>query len=881
MLRVALRGIRAHLVRFLLSLLAVALGVAFVAGTFALRSMLSGTFDGIVEASTPADAYVRGLDPAADASDDGDDGGTAAPAGGPGAAFGSASPGVPLTLIEAAAAADDVAAVIPVIQGSVVLVGADGTAVAAGQAPSLALVYSADDPSITLLAGSAPVGDGEIALESGALAASGLAPGDTTTVVLGGEIREVTVTGEVGYSASFAGATLVLLPQDVALAVYAPDGLVSQLAVFGADGATQDDVVASVTRALAGLDAGDAAAAGVEVVTGEDVVQENKDAIGTVLGFITTFLLVFAAIALFVGAFIISNTFAMSVRQRMREFALLRAVGASPVQVFASILVQAAVVGLVGSALGVAGGLGLVELLRAVLGSMGMELAGDVPLDAASVGLSLGVGTLVSVVAAAIPARRAALVPPVEAMRDDVTTPEAPMHRRLVVGLVLALGGAAALAAAMLRPDSGRAGLLLGVGAGAVVVAMLALAPAIATAVVRVLAWPLVRALPPMGRLARGNVVRNPRRTASTAGALMIGMALVGAATVIASTTQASVADVVAQEVDADLVLRSAGAGIPAGAVTDVRALDDVATADAFAFAALAVAGPDETGDGGDTGDAVAPAAGTIVVGATPGTFGRTMTVTTVDGDLATLADGLAAVNQTVAGEDWRVGDTLRITSSTGSHEVQVGAVVTSQGIGGSVVVDADVLDTWEPPQAQVIDTVFVRGTTGDVEALRTEVAAAVSPYIVVSVMTSDEFVSDLAAQVDQILVILYALLGLSIVIAVLGIVNTLALSVIERTREIGLLRAVGLGRLQLAATITIESVLTAVFGTAIGLAVGVGLASTLPTLFADQGLSQLAIPWGSLLAMLALAVVVGVLAALWPGVRAARLRVLDAVSYE
>jgi putative ABC transport system permease protein len=873
MLRVALRGIRAHLVRFLLSLLAVALGVAFVAGTFALRSMMSGTFDGIVEASTPADAYLRGVDTAGSAS--GDDEQAAAPASGPGAGFGSARPGVPLTLADTAAAADDVTAVVPVIQGSVVLVGADGTAVAAGQAPSLALVYSTQDPSITLLAGTAPEGDGEIALESGALAASGLALGDTTTVVLGGEVRQVTITGEVGYSASFAGATLVLLPQDVALAVYAPDGLVSELAVYGADGASQDDVVASVTQALdaaGGEDVSDdAAASPVEVVTGEQVVQENKDAIGAVLGFITTFLLVFAAIALFVGAFIISNTFAMSVRQRMREFALLRAVGASPVQVFASILVQAAVVGLIGSAIGVAGGLGLVELLRAVLGSMGMELAGDVPLDGGSVGLSLGVGTLVSVLAAAVPARRAALVPPVEAMRDDVTTPEAPMRRRLVLGLVLAVVGAAALAAAMLRPDSPRAGMLLGVGAGAVVIAMLALAPAIATAVIRVLAWPLVRALPPMGRLARGNVVRNPRRTASTAGALMIGMALVGAATVIASTTQASVADVVAQEVDADLVLRSAAAGIPAGAVADVRALDDVAAADSFAFAALTVTGPDE-----DAGEA-----GTVVVGATPGTFGRTMNVTTVAGDLATLADGEAAVNQTVAGEDWQVGDTLTVTSSTGSHEVRVGAVVTSQGIGGAVVVDSGVLDTYEPPQAQVISTVFVRGTTGDVEALRTDVTAAVAPYIVVSVMTSDEFVSDLAAQVDQILVILYALLGLSIVIAVLGIVNTLALSVIERTREIGLLRAVGLGRFQLAATITIESVLTAVFGTAIGLAVGVGLASTLPTLFADQGLSQLAIPWSSLLAMLVLAVVVGVLAALWPGVRAARLRVLDAVSYE
>ncbi|GMA32349.1 ABC transporter permease [Litorihabitans aurantiacus] len=205
MLRVALRGIRAHLVRFVLSLLAVALGVAFVAGTFALRSMMASTFDGIVEASTPADAYVRGAGDGADGGGaDDSDGAPAAPpgAGGP---FGATRASVPVALTDTIAAADGVTAVIPQVQGSVVLVGADGTAVATGQAPSIALVYSPDDPSLTLVAGEAPVGENQIALEAGALAASGLAIGERTTVVLGGEIREVTVTGEVGYDATFAG----------------------------------------------------------------------------------------------------------------------------------------------------------------------------------------------------------------------------------------------------------------------------------------------------------------------------------------------------------------------------------------------------------------------------------------------------------------------------------------------------------------------------------------------------------------------------------------------------------------------------------------------------------------------------------------------------
>ncbi|WP_245993305.1 ABC transporter permease [Xylanimonas allomyrinae] len=230
----------------------------------------------------------------------------------------------------------------------------------------------------------------------------------------------------------------------------------------------------------------------------------------------------------------------------------------------------------------------------------------------------------------------------------------------------------------------------------------------------------------------------------------------------------------------------------------------------------------------------------------------------------------------------WAVGDTLTLTADGVARPVVVGGVFDSSAIGASVIVGRDLLDALVPPERQVADAAFVVAAPGvDAEALRAEVTAAVRPYVVVSVMDSDEFVSSLAAQIDQMLAVLYALLGLSIVIAVLGIVNTLAMSVIERTREIGLLRAVGLGRLQLAGTVTIESVLTAVFGTVLGLGIGVGIASVFPRVLADQGLSTLVVPWGSLGAMVALAVVVGAVAAVWPAARAARLRVLDAISYE
>jgi putative ABC transport system permease protein len=843
--RVALRGIRAHLVRFVLSLLAVTLGVAFVAGTFSLRTMMSSTFDGIVDAGTPGDAYVR-----------------AEPAEGESVVGGTApKPAVPRELAEQVAALDGVDQAIAEASGSIVLVGADGTAVQSTQAPSLVFAYVEGDPSLEVIEGRGPERAGEIALETATLASSGLAVGDTTQVVLGGEVADAEVVGRFDMGAPMAGATLVVVDPGTGYALFAPGGLVADIAVYAADGTTPDELVAAL-QPLVPED--------LQVVTGQELRDENKAGIAEMLGFITTFLLVFAAIALFVGAFIISNTFAMSVRQRMREFALLRAVGASPAQVFTSILVQAAVVGLIGSALGIAGGLGLVQGLKAVFEQMGMDLAGDIPVDGATIGISLLVGTVVSVLAAAVPARRAALVPPVEAMRDEVTVPERSMRVRAVLGALITGLGVAAVLAAVLNTGEDTLDAALGAGAAAVLVGVLMLAPSLARATVGVLAWPFVRLLRPVGRLARGNVVRNPRRTANTAGALMIGMALVGGVSVIAVSAQASVAGVVESQLHADLVLQSATFDIPKGAIADVDALPEVGGTAAFAFAPLEVSGDDGTGT-------------QIVAGVRDDLFGSTIEAETVDGDLASLADGRVAVQESAADEHgWAVGDTLRIAGASGPVDAEIGAVFSTNVIGAPVVVSTAVLDGLAPPEQQQVDTLVVDAAAGvGASELKAAVAAAVSPYVVVSVLTADEFVSNLADQVNQVLVILYALLGLSVVIAVLGIVNTLALSVIERTREIGLLRAVGLGRVQLAGTVTVESVLTAVFGTVVGLVVGVALAAALPSVYADDGLSELVIPWGNLAGMLGLAVVVGVLAALWPATRAARMNVLDAVSYE
>ncbi|MGV8966440.1 MAG: ABC transporter permease [Cellulomonas sp.] len=849
--RVALRGIHAHLVRFLLSVLAVTLGVAFVAGTFSLRTMMSSTFTGIVDSSMPADAYVRGAEPAAGMSTTGTTGETRNT--------------IPAALATSIAGVDGVDKAFADISGPIVLVGADGTAVQSTQSPSFAMALYPDDSTVKVVDGRAPAGPGEIALESATLASSGLAVGEQTKTVVAGQIQAVQVVGEVSFGAPAAGATIVYVDVATATAAFSPDGMVSTISVYANPQVSEADLVADLAPVLVGQKA-----AAAEALTGEAMRAEARTDIEGQLGFVATFMLIFAGISLFVGAFIISNTFSMSVRERMREFALLRAIGASPTQVFASILTQAAVVGLAGSALGIAAGLGLVSLLRIGFEQVGMDLSGSIPLDTSTVVISLVIGTVVSVAAAALPARRAALTAPVEAMREATAT-EKSLRNRTIAGVIVVVPGIAGLITALVARES-NGSTALGLGALALVIGALLLAPVIAKHTLGVLAAVFVTGVKPLGRLARGNVIRHPRRTANTAGALMIGMALVGAASVLAASATASTRSIVEDGWTSDFSVQSATGNVPLGAVADVRALDSVAAVDVLSYGPAITAGPGQSATAADA---------MLVVGLPAAAFGRSVDIETVSGSLTTLADGQIAIQQDTATErGWSLGDQMTFTTATATTTARIGAIVDTALIGTGIIASDDLLAQVVQPAQTTIEDLLITAAPGTTPtALRADLVAVAAPYVVLSVLDSADFAAALADQVNQILVILYALLGLSIVIAILGIVNTLALSVIERTREIGLMRAVGLGRLQLAGIITIESVLTAVFGTVVGVTLGVAVAAAMPTVFAGLGLTTLAIPWVQLSGMLALAVVVGVLAALWPAARGARLPVLDAVA--
>lgn len=835
MFRLALRDIRAHWVRFILSILAVFLATAFVAGTFTLTRLLGTTIDQLNTSMASADIYVRGPESA--------DAGSRGP-------FGSAREPLDLALVEEAATVPGVAAAHPELFGTAYVVGTDGLAVTNSQAPSFGWGVWEELGLVSPLSGRLPAGSDEIALDTATLEKSGYAVGDTAQLSAGQlPPRAVQIVGEVEYSLPLLGATILVLGDELAREAFAPQGTVSEIALLVEEGVDPSVVVQEVQATL-GSD--------VEVLTGEAVRAEQRSATEQALGFVETIILVFALIALFVGSFLILNTFAMLVRQRQREFALLRAIGASPGQVLGTLLTQAAFIGLVGASAGIAGGVALVIGLQRALISLGIDFSGTtVTLPAGRAAAVVVAAIALTCCAAIIPARDAATTAPVEAMRPENPTAEKSLVRRAIVSGVFLAAGVAAVVYATIE----RSGPVVGAGAFAILAGVLGMAPVFAPAVLGTLALPL-RAVRPVGRLARGNVMRNPRRTAATAAALTIGMALVSVAAVVAASATASTRTIVEGQVKADLVISSATSFLP----EQVVPLIQVDSAEQIVVTRLGFASSPAVDDPVTLTDLPLDAMGTLYgIPLEDGALPRTTAEILVQRELAEQL-GL------------QPGDGLAIDALTGTATFTVVGIANEQFFGSDVIAPTEVFDTVVSPDRATITGIALTAIDGDVATLRADLTEAVRAFPFVSVLTGEELGDAIASQVNTLMAVLYAMLGLSLVIAVLSIVNTLALAVIERTREIGLMRAVGLGRGQLAGVITLESVMTALFGSLTGMVIGVSLAATLPTIFRDAGLRVLDIPWGQLLIMLGLTVVVGVLAAIWPAIRAARLPVLQAV---
>ncbi len=686
----------------------------------------------------------------------------------------------------------------------------------------------------------------------------GFAVGDAVRVAVAGPVEEQTLVGTFGRpgGGDLAGATVTMFDEATARARFGAAGATT-VAVLAADGVAAEDLRDRVAAAVGG---------DYEVLTGAQAADREADDIGRLLDFLTTALLVFAGVSLFVAAFLIFNTFAITVAQRTRELALLRAVGASRGQVLGSVLAEATVVGVAGSALGLGVGLLLARGLVALLDVVGFRLpGGDTVVTARTAAVALAIGPLVTLVAGLAPALRATRVAPVAALRLDAAAPAGPSWARLAGGAALLAGGVGAVVAGL---EGGAPLPVVAAGAVLVLLAVAALGALLARPVAGLIGAPVAATRGVAGFLARQNTLRNPRRTASTAAALMIGLGLVTFVLVFSESLRASVTGVVARTFVADYQLSPPDQqGFPDAAADAVAAVDGVATVARVRAGTIGV--------DGDARRAVA---------VDPSALGRVLAPEVADGDLGRLADGVAL--DVAVAEDLGVGVGDRVDVALADPEAAEAREVVAVYDRATLLTGGDVLVPLDRFTAAVpgvpLSTALVRLEDGATPAqVRPGLDAALAPFPAVRLADIEQVRDRLDGQVDQLLSLVVALLLLSVVIALFGIANTLGLSVLERTRELGLLRAVGMSRRQTRTMVRWESVLIAVFGAGLGLAVGLLFGWVFTRALEDTGLDAFAVPVPSVALAVVLAGVAGVLAAVVPAWRAARIDVLEALRVE
>lgn len=847
MWRVTWRNLVARKLRLVLSATAIILGVAFVGGSFVFTDTIAKTFDGILEGSVP-DVTVRLA--GASESDQG---------------FSVDARTVPADLVDDVAAMPGAARADGNVEGlNLFIVDADGKLVGGVGAPTLAFNYNdapsiTGEPSVTIATGEEPQGPDDVVLDTRTAEVAGYEVGDAVTMVSAGAVREIeaTLVGTAEFAGGgLAGANLVLFETERAQEIFlGGEDAFSSIAVTAEAGTSQADLADSVSEALPD---------GLEAATGDTVAAEAQELIDLGLGFINTLLLVFAFIAIVVCVFLVVNTFSILVAQRSRELALLRAMGASRRQVSRAVTVEALAVGLVGATLGLLLGIGLAYGLKVLFAEFGLDLSGTaLQLSPRTVVVGYAVGLIVTLVASYLPARRASRISPVAALRDDVALPESTVRRRMIVGAVLALVGAALMVLG-LATSVGNAALAVGVGALAVLIAVALMSPVLGRPVLRVLGAVYTRGFGTVGTLATQNALRNPRRTAATASALMIGLALVSTMAVLGASVNKSIEVGVQEEFTTDYLVSSPTFSNFSTTIADeVRELDGVAEVAQAQAVELDLDGE-----------------GTFVTAADPADL---LGVYEVQGSAGTLdvGDGQIALSEDMA-EDRGVstGDTVTLTFPSGDQEAEVAGTYEPSLVVGDALLPFSTLQAAEV--ARQDSTVSVNAAEGvSPGELGEQLDEVVADLVTVTVQNQEEFTDAQRASVNQLLYLIYGLLGLAIVIAVLGVVNTLALSVIERTREVGLLRAVGLSRRQLRRMVRLEAVAIAVLGAVLGVVMGLVFGTVLQQSLAEDGVTELAIPVGQLLIVVAVAAVLGVLAAVLPARRAAKLNVLRAITTE
>ncbi|MGY2067645.1 FtsX-like permease family protein [Blastococcus sp. SYSU DS0619] len=840
MFRLALANALAHRSRLALTWLAVALGVAFAAGSLVLTDTSSRLLDEQFRTtSAGVDLIVRGA-----------------------AAF-DAAMGVevqrdplPADLADRVAATPGVDRVRAVASGPGQLQVA-GQAVAPAGPTVLDTWAEAPFTAYTLRSGRAPAGDGEVVLDAATAAQLRIELGDIVTVsaTASRQLRVVGLTG-VGDGDGLATSTVVLLDLPTAQALLGLGSGLTSVDVLAADGVAVTELRGDLATALGGEYA---------VSNAQDAAAASADAAKESIDYLRVVLLALAAAGLVVGGFLIANTFGIVLTQRAGELALLRAAGATGRQVFASVLSEALLVGVTGAAGGTAAGVGAAHALRGLASGVGLALPnGPLTVTARTIVVGLAAGTLITLLAVLGPARRAARTAPVEAMRASAPAPLRPRRGRRITGwTAVGLGLAALLTAALLRDIAGVA-----IGAALLLTGLLVLAPVLTPRLARAVGRPLTGLGVP-GRLARESVVRNPRRTAATAMALALGLALIGFVTVLGSSVKA-IGATSGEAITADLLVQSSRDEMLGGLSPEVAAR-------VAALTEVAAVSPVRYGHWLDAGTTSA------LTAIDPATLPRVADIDMTAGDLAALTDGGIVLADSVAAErGLSVGDTLALTfSRDGEQRLRVVGLMAdgcARALSTSYVIS---LDTFAQHFSENVDaTVYVALADGaDPAHARTALRTAVADFPNAEVLDQAEAAAGRAAAVDQVLGLITVLLGFAVLIALLGITNTLALSIVERTREIGLLRAVGMTRAQLSSMVRAEAALIAAVAAVVGLGLGLGLAAaTLAGLSGDNPF-VMEVPLGQLLVIVAAAMTSGLAAGLPPARRAARLDVLTAIA--
>ncbi|WP_122819742.1 ABC transporter permease [Varibaculum vaginae] len=848
MIRIAWRNLCDHLLRFQMALLAVVLGVAFLSGIFALRATLADSYNSLISTTSTYQYYLVGKTQGSSTQGE-------APV----------RANLPLTVAHQAETVSGVKYADPYLTDFSMLTDQYSKRLGKDKQVSiLQVIYPGHTSQPQLINGQAPRAKNQIALEESAAKRLGISPGKNLKVYVSSEGIPAKVSGIYRFPDPVAFTNYVFTSEKgfEALSQKPIPPETRAIGITAEKGVSAQSIRASLNKNFSKT---------AEVMTQAEYNEEINTAASSSLDFVNVFLLVFAVIALFVGAFIITNTFQMMVRAQQPQFAMLRAIGAGGGQVFFVVAFQGLLVGILGSLIGVGVGYLLTRLISWGLAKAGFEIL-HISWSWSITLLALTVGITVTVIGSLWPARSAALTPPVEAMRQNTQT-QKPLWTRVIIGTLLLAVAIVLLAWA--SSDGGHSGLRLGIGAALFLLSLLVLVTPLSAVVVRALAG-LLWWLRPHARLAMRTLTANLRQTGNTAAALMIGVALVAVGATLAASTKASTESMVKQQVNIDLMIAPEPRVVSISKtlidkVAKVPGVKRVNPMTGMAVFQVLVPGKNPA----DT-----------MMQVTHPQFQRYARISATSGSVQKYFAQSPTAPQAIVSRTWAKSqglgpkDTFEVVGIRGRTTVSIAATVDSGFLFMDVVLPHSLSAKLGPVAADITATAAIElkpDADQDKVQHAVEKTIADNPFMVVQ--NQDQLADKLADTVDQVLAILYALLALSLIIAALGIMNTLSLSVQQRFRELGLIRTVGISSFGLSLIITVESILISLAGTLLGIGGGVSLAVFVCRYLSEQGISTIKVPWVSLGWICLLAVLVGTLAALLPARRARKMPILQAIS--